>query len=143
MKPKAFMAALAAIAVTSLVACSSEEPSKGSQGSQVAATLDDYSIETSVRSVPAGTVTFKVDNVGATEHEMVVIRTDLDPAAIPVEDHEANEEAPGMTPIGEVEEVQPGESTELELSLEPGTYLLICNIRKHFERGMVSKFRVA
>ncbi len=129
--------------MTGLVGCSSEESSNEGQGSEVSATLNDYSIKTSKTSVPAGNVTFAVDNVGATQHEMVVIKTDLDSDAIPVENHEANEEAPGMTPIGEVEDVQPGESTELQLSLEPGNYLLICNIRKHFERGMVTEFRVA
>jgi uncharacterized cupredoxin-like copper-binding protein len=142
MKPKTSVAVLAAIAMTSLVACSSEEPSEESQGSQVATTLHDYRIETSVESVPAGKVTFTIENTGATEHEMVVIQTDVAIADMAVEGHETNEEASGMNPIGEVEDVQPGESTTLVLTLEPGRYVLLCNLPKHFERGMATEFQV-
>jgi uncharacterized cupredoxin-like copper-binding protein len=157
MRSRAVVAAIAALAMLAFAACGSEGSSNGSEGSsngsegstkgdrgtQVAVALDDYSIEPSGRVVPTGDITFSVENVGATEHEMVVIRTDLDPADIPVENHEANEEAPGMTPMGEVEDVQPGASTELKLTLEPGSYILLCNIAKHFERGMVTEFQVS
>jgi uncharacterized cupredoxin-like copper-binding protein len=142
MKPKALIATLAAIAMVSLVACNSDEPSQESQGTEVATTLHDYRIETSVGSVPAGKVTFAIENVGATEHEMVVIQTDVAIADMAVEGHETNEEAPGMNPIGEVEDVQPGESTTLVLTLEPGRYVLLCNLPKHFERGMATEFQV-
>lgn len=136
-----------ALALLALVACSSKketsnEPQEEGSGS-VAVTLDDYAIRPEVATVPAGEVTFAVENVGATEHEMVVVRTDIDPATIPVVDHAIDEEAPGMTPIGEVEAVQPGASEELVLTLEPGGYLLLCNIEKHFERGMVTTITVA
>ncbi len=143
MRRKAVVATVAVLAMLAFASCGSEEPSKSGEGTQVAITLDDYSIEPSPPTVSAGAITFKVDNVGATEHEMVVIRTDVDAADIPVENHEANEEAPGMTPIGEVEDVQPGASTDLKLTLEPGRYLLLCNIAKHFERGMVTEFQVS
>jgi uncharacterized cupredoxin-like copper-binding protein len=138
---RAFAVAVVA-ALTLATACSSGGSTGGAAGKKIATTLDDYSITPSPASVPAGAVTFEVENVGATEHEMVVIRTDLDPADIPVEDHEANEEAPGMTPVGEVEDVQPGASTDLKLTLESGSYVLLCNIKKHFERGMVTQFEV-
>jgi uncharacterized cupredoxin-like copper-binding protein len=150
MRSKAIAAATAALAMLAFAACGSEGSNNGSEGStkgdggtQVAVTLDDYSIEPSSTSVPAGDIAFNVENVGATKHEMVVIRTDVDVADIPVENHEANEEAPGMTPIGEVEDVQPGASAELNLTLEPGRYLFLCNIAKHFERGMVTEFQVS
>jgi uncharacterized cupredoxin-like copper-binding protein len=150
MRKKAVVAAIAALAMLAFAACGSEGSNNGSQGSskadkatQVAVTLDDYSIEPSSTSVPAGDITFSVENLGATKHEMVVIRTDVDVADIPVENHEANEEAPGMTPIGEVEDVQPGASAELRLTLEPGRYLFLCNIPKHLERGMVTEFQIS
>lgn len=138
----AFVVAVVAALVLAAGACSSGGSTEGGGGRVVATTLDDYSITPSVASVHSGAVTFEVENVGATEHEMVVIRTDLDPADIPVENHEANEEASGMTPVGEVEDVQPGASTELKLTLQPGSYVLLCNIKKHFERGMVTQFEV-
>ncbi|HEX9122006.1 MAG TPA: cupredoxin domain-containing protein [Actinomycetota bacterium] len=146
MKRRTSVAAVAALALLALTACGSKEASseaEGEGGNNVAVTLDDYAIRPEVTTLSAGEVTFKVSNAGATEHEMVVIRTDLDPADIPFADHEANEEAPGMTPIGEVEEVQPGEAQDLVLTLEPGSYILLCNLPKHFERGMVTKIEVA
>jgi uncharacterized cupredoxin-like copper-binding protein len=143
MRRKAMVAATAALAMLALASCGSEGSSEGGGGTQVAVTLDDYSIGPSPTTVPAGDITFSVENVGATVHEMVVIRTDLDPADIPVENHLANEEAPGMTSMGEVENVQPGASADLKLTLEPGSYILLCNISEHFERGMVTEFKVS
>jgi uncharacterized cupredoxin-like copper-binding protein len=54
-----------------------------------------------------------------------------------------DEEAPGMTPIGEVEDVKSGESMDLVLTLEPGRYVLLCNLTRHFEKGMVTEIEVA
>jgi uncharacterized cupredoxin-like copper-binding protein len=36
----------------------------------------------------------------------------------------------------ETEEIPPGESTELEVNLDPGTYKLYCPVGNHEERGM-------
>jgi uncharacterized cupredoxin-like copper-binding protein len=141
-----WVAIITALAVLGLAACSSKEtPSSDGDGSsgEVAVTLDDYAIRPAATILSAGEVIFKIENVGATEHEMVVIRTDLDPADLTVENHEVNEEGEGMTPIGEVEDVQPGEATELVLTLEPGKYMLLCNLTKHFERGMATTIEVA
>jgi uncharacterized cupredoxin-like copper-binding protein len=145
MRRATFVAPIVVFAVLALTACGSNEaPNEGDSqgGNTVAVTLDDYAIRPAVATASAGEVTFKVDNVGFTEHEMVVIQTDIDPADIPVADHEANEEAPGMSPIGEVEEVKPGDAKDLVLTLKPGNYIFLCNLPKHFERGMVTKFKV-
>jgi uncharacterized cupredoxin-like copper-binding protein len=139
---KVFVAVIATMLLLALTACSSDESTGGGESNRVAVTLDDFSIDPEPTSVPAGPVTFEVENVGPAVHEMVVIRSDIDPADIPVENHEADEEASGMTPIGEVEDVQVGESMELKLTLEAGSYVLLCNIKKHFERGMVTEFQV-
>jgi uncharacterized cupredoxin-like copper-binding protein len=144
--------AVVALALVALVGCSSNTDgtsdgtsaeTQGEGGSDVAVTLDDYAIRPEAATLSAGEVSFKIENVGATEHEMVVILSDIDPATIPVEDHEIDEEASGMTPIGEVEDVQPGASKDLVLTLEPGNYILVCNLPKHFERGMVTTITVA
>ncbi|MGZ5214560.1 MAG: cupredoxin domain-containing protein [Actinomycetota bacterium] len=146
MKLRTSVVAIAALALLALTACGSKGTSSqaaSGSGNVVAVTLHDYKIEPAVTTVSAGEVTFTIENVGATEHEMVVIRTDVAIADMAVEGHETNEEAPGMTPIGEVEDVQPGESTDLVLTLESGRYVFLCNLPKHFERGMVTEFEVA
>lgn len=143
MKRWKYVVAIVALVPLALAACSSKEASNEAGGaSQVATTLDDYAIRLAETTLSAGDVTFKIENVGATEHEMVVIRSDVAIEDIPVEGDEANEEGPGMTPIGEVEGVQPGETTELVLTLDPGRYILLCNLAKHFGRGMVTEIQV-
>lgn len=42
----------------------------------------------------------------------------------------------------ETENVQPGESTKLEVNLDPGTYKLYCPVGDHEERGMVGTVTV-
>ena len=147
MKLRTSVVAVAALALLALPACGSDDETSteapSTSGNTVAVTLRDYAIEPEVTSVPAGEVTFTIENTGATEHEMVVIQTDVAIADMAVENHETDEEAPGMNPIGEVEDVQPGESTELVLTLEAGNYVFLCNLPKHFERGMATTFTVA
>ncbi len=42
----------------------------------------------------------------------------------------------------ETEDIEPGESAELEVNLEPGTYKLYCPVGNHEERGMVGTVTV-
>ncbi len=42
----------------------------------------------------------------------------------------------------ETENIQPGESTEMEVNLDPGTYKLYCPVGNHEERGMVGTVTV-
>jgi uncharacterized cupredoxin-like copper-binding protein len=42
----------------------------------------------------------------------------------------------------ETEDTEPGESAELEVNLEPGTYELYCPVGNHEERGMVGTVTV-
>ena len=52
-----------------------------------------------------------------------------DPVAMRVD-----EDAAGA--LGEVEEIEPGVSGSLTLRLEPGQYILFCNIAGHYPMGM-------
>jgi uncharacterized cupredoxin-like copper-binding protein len=146
MKLRTSIVAIAALTLLALTACGSDETSSQAAsegGNSVAVTLNDYAIQPATTTIPAGEVTFAIENTGATKHEMVVIRTDVAIDDMAVEDHETDEEAPGMTPIGEVEDVEPGESTNLVLTLEPGRYVFLCNLPRHFERGMATEVEVA
>ena len=72
---------------------------------------------------------------------MVVVKTDLEPGALPTNsDGSINEEGEGVTAVGEVEDVAIGGSATLTLDLEPGKYVLLCNIVDgtdvHFKNGM-------
>lgn len=110
--------------------------------------LQEWAVVPASTSVAAGTVTFNAKNTGPTEvHEMVVVKTDLAPGALPVNaDGSINEDGAGITAIGEVEDVAVGSSAALTVDLEPGKYVLLCNIVDgsdvHFQKGMRTAFEV-
>ena len=115
--------------------------------------LQEFAIVPSVASVPAGTLKFVAKNSGPDDiHEMVVLRTDLDPAALPVDKvGTADEVWDGITSIGETGDVAVGETKEASFDLAPGKYVLICNIvqtepdgsiEAHYKVGMRTAFTV-
>ncbi len=106
--------------------------------------LKEYSITPNVQSVPAGSVTLKVRNAGGADHEMVVLRTDLAPSALPVDSvkDKVNEEGAGVQSIGELEDIHPGDTPSKTFNLTPGKYVFVCNIPGHYRNGMVVAFQV-
>jgi uncharacterized cupredoxin-like copper-binding protein len=115
-------------------------------------TLQEFEISPQPASVAAGQVTFRATNNGPEdEHEMVVIKTDLAPDALPTnDDGSVNEDGDGIEAIDEIEEFPVGETKELEVDLEPGAYVLICNVveedngqsESHYQEGMRTAFTV-
>jgi uncharacterized cupredoxin-like copper-binding protein len=134
---------LTALALSLPVACSSSSDS----GKKVDVTEADYTVTTKVANVAAGDVTFKIHNTGTFVHEFVVFKV-ASVADIPVKDTgEADEDAvPEAEHMGEVEDIQPGQTAELKLNLAAGKYVLLCNrvdgTISHYKRGMHSEFSV-
>ena len=146
--------AVATSGTAASVAASATAASPAPSGTtSVSVGLQEFAIVPSVASVPAGTVKFVAKNSGPDDiHEMVVLRTDLDPAALPVDkDGKADEEGDGITSIGETGDVAVGETKEASFDLAPGKYVLICNIvqtepdgsiEAHYKVGMRTAFTV-
>jgi uncharacterized cupredoxin-like copper-binding protein len=92
---------------------------------------DEWDIETDTDPLPAGQITFVITNPAESEHEHEV---------------EILQGASGtdQDELAEVEEIQPGETKTLTVTLEPGSYELACAITEehdgeeidHYERGM-------
>ena len=99
----------------------------------VKASLGEYFITPDKSSVPAGSVRFDVSNDGKIEHEFVVIKTNLAPDKLPVKGGEANEDV-GPSP-GEIPSVKTGKKKQLDVTLKPGKYVLICNLPGHYKAG--------
>ena len=157
---------VSAAAVLSLVSagCSSGDDAgttgasgvSGASGEQtgaagaIAVKLQEYAIIPGAASATAGTVTFDVTNAGPDDvHEFVVIKTDLAPDALPTnKDGTVDEEAAGLEPQGEVEDVAVGDTQSLTLDLSAGNYVFICNIyeddthESHYQEGMRVAFTV-
>lgn len=121
-------------------------PSAGAGGgaTSVAVTLQEWAVLPESDSAPAGDVTFTVTNEGPEDiHEFVVLKTDLDPAELPVDaDGVVSEAGEGIEVIDEVEDLPVGESQDLTVTLEAGSYVLLCNIwsedesEAHYTMGM-------
>jgi uncharacterized cupredoxin-like copper-binding protein len=106
------------------------------KGASITVGLSDFDITPSRTTIPAGHVTFHVTGQGPSDHEFVVIKTDLTGKQIPVKDGEANEDANGLIAQGEVENLATGDVKTLSLDLLPGRYLFLCNEPGHFLQGM-------
>jgi len=133
--------------VLAFAACGGDD---GGDGIDI--TLSEFAIAASPSSVTAGDVTFNISNGGAETHEFVVIQTDLGITELPTgEDGSVSEEGEGMTVVDEVEDLPSGDTAELTVDLDPGSYVFICNIveeeddgtsESHYQEGMRTSFTV-
>ena len=101
--------------------------------------VKEFSITPSTTTVPAGTVTFQVHNVGKATHEMVVIRTDAKAAALPLSGGRAREAGN----VGETGDMSANTMATTKLKLKAGHYALICNLPGHYVGGMRADFTVS
>jgi uncharacterized cupredoxin-like copper-binding protein len=150
----AFAVSLTALLVLGAAACGDDDDDDdgdiGGNGgpTDVAVTLQEFSVNPDTTSVPAGTVNFIVANIGPEdEHEMVVIRTDLDPGDLPTTaDGSVDEAGAGIEIVDEIEQFPFGETRTLTLDLAAGNYVLICNVveedEAHYTFGMRVGFTV-
>ncbi len=151
------MVCLVAAVGLGLPACSSDDDGDGAEsgttgggGSTVEITLQEFAVVPGATSAAAGSITFEATNNGPEDdHELVVIRTDLAPDALPTNDNgSVNEEGEGVEAIDEIPEFAPGETQSLTVDLEAGAYALICNVyteseqESHYQEGMRVAFTV-
>jgi uncharacterized cupredoxin-like copper-binding protein len=94
-------------------------------------------ITASATEVPEGEVTFQVVNDSKDLiHEMVLALVEDTNTTLPylADEQKVDEDSAGH--IGEVAELDPGQSGALTVTLKPGTYILYCNIPGHYIMGM-------
>ena len=144
---------LALIAIGGLLgACSTPA---GSTGTTVTASLKEWEIKITSADLAAGDITFNLTNNGDKEHEFIVRKTDLKSDSLPLIDSGADagridEESSKLSGVGnpsEVAVVPPGSTgLSLRLTLEPGHYVLFCNLKVedllHYQKGMHVDFTV-
>ena len=97
-------------------------------------------------------MTWSVTNKGPDDrHELVVIKTDLAPDALPTKpDGSVDEEGNGIDIIGEIPEFPPGQTKATTQNVLAGRYVLICNVvevnngqtESHYQEGMRTAFTV-
>ena len=129
---------------------SSPTASSAAADNVVAVTLQEWAVLPSPSSASAGEITFQVTNDGPEDiHEFVILKTDLDAAELPTDEHGAvSEDGEGIEVIDEIEDIPVGETQEVTVTLEAGNYVLLCNIydededEAHYAMGMTVAFPV-
>lgn len=101
---------------------------------------NEFTLIPSVRTIPAGRVTFVVHNGGKVEHEFVVLRTKIAASKLPM--RAGGQQAKEVGALGEIEEFKPGLTKRLTLTLKPGHHVLLCNVMGHYKAGQYSNFSV-
>jgi hypothetical protein len=118
---------------------------------EVPTVLKEWAVEPETDSVASGSVHFEAINEGEDEHELVVVKADS-VEELPLADDDTVDETqlPEGAFIGEVEAFPSGETCNGTFDLEPGNYVLFCNlvhdeegeIENHFQLGMRTEFTV-
>ena len=125
-------------------------PTAAAAAGPIKVTLQEWAVVPASMSAAAGAVTFQVTNTGPADvHEFVVLKTDLDPGALPVDATGAvTETGAGITVVDEIEDIPVGQSQDLSVTLAAGKYVLLCNIydetekEAHYKMGMRIAFTV-
>lgn len=122
------------------------EAAGGTGGKAVEIKMGEFYFEPQNATAEAGKTTIEAPNEGSVEHELVLFKTNKNPASLPTEkngdvdeeklDKEAEE-------IGEIADVEAGETKSEEFELTPGKYVMFCNLPGHYAQGMYGTVTVA
>lgn len=117
----------------------------GAEGKTVEIKMGDYFFAPADATAEAGPTVIEAPNEGSVEHELVVFKTNMDPAKLPTEangevDEEKLDEV--AEEAGEVADVEAGETKSEEFKLSPGTYVMFCNLPGHYAQGMYGTLTV-
>jgi uncharacterized cupredoxin-like copper-binding protein len=125
-------AALALVCLaTPAFAASTVKVTEGGEGGGPMTLMLDQS------TIKAGETTFLVHNDAMSEeHEMVLVKLKSADQKIVVDAAKDRVNEKKLNRMGEVAELKPGADGELKAKLVPGSYVLLCNIKGHFQAGM-------
>ncbi len=128
-----------ALLVTS---CGSSAPATLPSDVQVTVDLKDspYSVVVTPSTISAGTVKFGIRNTGAMVHQFDLIKTDLAADKLPIDTATAKAKDDGL--VKQVLNIQAGKVATVSADLQPGHYVIICNVAGHYQLGMHADFAV-
>ena len=119
---------------TSPSASAAIAPSSSSLGPTI--DLTEWSVVAS-GAMRSGTTDLTIVNNGAQAHELLIFKSDRDPAAYPTDAAgDIKEEGAGVSLVSDGDNIDPGGSQTRAVDLKPGKYLFVCNIPSHFKLGM-------
>lgn len=130
---------------TATEAAATTTPEATSGATTLKVELKEFSITgeggAALASVPAGDVTVDAKNVGAIAHSLTIIKTDTDPAQLPLNGTVVDVAAAGEV-AGELAQFDAGATATGTFKLQPGKYAVICNIPSHYQARMYAQLTV-
>ena len=121
---------------------STAQPAVGGAEAAIDVSLTEFEVGLSWDTGAAGTVTFTVRNDGLIPHDFHVIQTVQAAASLPVDESTRTVDLSSLDVRASTDELDPGQSTELEVQLPADSYVLICNVPMHRDNGMFVAFTV-
>lgn len=121
------------------------------EGGDLKVTLDEWSVVTDVDSLPEGPIKFDIKNAGEREHELLIVRTDIPGGELPTKDDGSLDEGAGGVDVKhEIKNIEAGDETSRSYTLDPGNYVLLCNLvedidgtrTSHYAQGMWAEFTI-
>ena len=131
---------------TSSTAADSDEDattttSVAASGPAVKVDMGEFFYKPEALTAKAGGVEIDAANIGKTVHELVVAKTDDAPDKLPTaSDGSVDEES--LDVPGEIADVAPNSSGTATLDLQPGKYVIFCNLPGHYASGMYGSLTV-
>lgn len=139
---------LIAVGSLMLVSCSQKGPDPAPAASNppsntVAVDVTEWAVRSGSESAPPGRIIFEVTNVGDEQHNFSVLKTDLDPSALPVTSGGgANVTVEEIEVVGFLPTFGSQDTVDLTVDVAEGDYVLICNLVDHYSKGMATAFTV-
>ena len=143
-QPRAAVRVAATVLLAGALAAGCSRGDAAPRGKVVDVYERDFALSAEVTTVHSGLVTFRVHNSGPSTHEFLVDRTAIAADALPLRANSitVEEDSKLLHPVGSLSHVRLGATRELTLSLEPGSYVLFCNLEGHYRGGMFVTIRV-
>ena len=128
---------VASVVLVGLLAACGGSDGGTAGGGRVKVSEKEFKITLSTATVPAGDITFSLENKGTVPHEFVVFKTGLAPDSLPLgADGNVDEEGTGVTHTTEQADFPAGTKRTFHADLSAGRYVVICNLPGHYKGGM-------
>jgi uncharacterized cupredoxin-like copper-binding protein len=104
----------------------------------------DYGFHIPAGTLPAGKLLFVDTNRGSIPHELVMFKTASTGGPLPMrKDGDLDEDSSKIENVVDSgSALAPGESRVMSANLEPGSYIIVCNLPSHMKLGMIEKISV-
>ncbi len=145
----------AAATLTAQASSGGQQQSSSSSSSQATATPTPAPVSSTVgvimrqnqifldhTSVASGMTQFNVQNQGIGQDSLMIVKSDMDPGNLPVQNAMVNTNASGVQKIASFDKIQPGKSTQIQAQLQPGSYVLVSNDEGKYSQGEWIAFTV-